>query len=87
MTGAHRETDCQRPTELWAKCNKYAAPYSGDDLINNNKLSLWPGLLGAALHARANGPEFTGQDSQSLQKKQLCDVIPQDKRLACRDSF
>lgn len=60
LTGANRETDCQRQTEPWGGCNEYAAPYGGDDLINNHKLSLWPSLLGAALCARANGPEFTG---------------------------
>lgn len=71
LTGAHRETDCQRQTEPWGGCNEYAAPYGGDDLINNHKLSRWPGLLGAALCARANGSEFTGQDRQRLQKRPL----------------
>lgn len=83
MTGAHRETDCQRQTEPWGGCNEYAAPYGGDDLINNNKLSLWPGLLGAALSARANSLEFTRQDCQSLQKRMLLDVITQGKNLGC----
>lgn len=75
MTGAHRETDFQRQTEPWGGCNEYAAPYGGDDLINNNKLSLWPGLLGAALCARANGLESTGQDCQRV----VLDVITQGK--------
>lgn len=39
LTEAHRETDCQRQTEPWGGCNEYAAPYGGDDLINNHKLS------------------------------------------------
>lgn len=77
MTGAHRETDCQRQTEPWGGCNEYAAPYGEDDLINNNKLSLWPGLLGAALCARANSLEFTGQDCQSSQGRLLLDIIAQ----------
>lgn len=84
MTGAHRETDCQRQTEPWGGCNEYAAPYGGDDLINNNKLSLRPGLLGAALCARANGLKFTRQDCESLQERQLLDVISQDKLLGSR---
>lgn len=75
LTGAHRETDCQRQTEPWGGCNEYAAPYGGDDLINNHKLSLWPGLLGTALCARANGSEFTGQDSQSSQKRLLLQAL------------
>lgn len=62
LTVTHREADCQSQTEPWGGCNEYAATYSGDDLINNHKLSVWPGLLGAALYARANGPEFTGHD-------------------------
>lgn len=87
MTGAHRETDCQRQTEPWGGCNEYAAPYGGDDLINNNKLSLLPGLLGAALCARANGLKFSGQDSQSSQRRLLLDVITQDKLSRCRGLF
>ncbi len=82
MTGAHRETDCQSQTEPWGGCNEYAAPYGVDDLINNNKLSLWLGLLGAALCARANGPAFSGQDCQSSWRRMLLDVITQDKLLA-----
>lgn len=78
MTGAHRETDCQRQTEPWGGCNEYAAPYGGDDLINNNKLSLRPGLLGAALCARANGLQSTGHDCQSSQRRLLLDFITQD---------
>lgn len=61
LAEAHRETDCQRQTEPWGGCNEYAAPYGVDDLINNHKLSQWPGLLGAALCARANGSEFSGR--------------------------
>lgn len=81
MTGAHRETDCQRQTEPWGGCNEYAAPYGGDDLINNNKLSLWPGLLGAALYARANGLKSTGHDCQGSQRRLVLDFITQDKLL------
>ena len=57
VTAAHREADCQRHTAPQGGCNEYAAPCGQDDLINNNKLSPWPGLLGAALCARANGLE------------------------------
>lgn len=42
MTGAHRETDCHRQTKPQGGCNEYAAPCGGDDLTNNNKLSLCP---------------------------------------------
>lgn len=87
MTGAHRETDCQRQTEPWGGCNEYAAPCGGDDLINNNKLSLRPGLLGAALCARANGLKFTRRDWESLQERHLLDVISQDRLLGCRGSL
>lgn len=83
MTGAHRETDCQRQTEPWGGCNEYAAPCGGDDLINNNKLSLWPGLLGAALCARANG--LDRQDCQGSQKRLLLDGVTQDKLFGCMD--
>lgn len=75
MTGAHRETDCQRQTEPWGGCNEYAAPYGGDDLINNNKLSLWPGLLGAALCARANGLDSLDRTASARRR----DVITRDE--------
>lgn len=75
LTEAHRETDCQRQTEPWGGCNEYAAPYGGDDLRNNHKLSQRPGLLGAALCARANGSEFAGLDSRSSHKRLLLQAL------------